>query len=154
MKILRIFTIIAAAAMLAGCGSGSGDDGSPKLAGQLAGEWHLASWNGETPAEFDAYISFTANGSFEIWQRVERVGYQHFTGSYLLKGNTMTGQYSDLTPWGSAYEISFDASANTLTMVSDSAVGETSVYFRTPIPQSVRNDKWANISRSVGRRIL
>lgn len=74
--------------MFAGCGSSSkGDDASP-LAKQLVGEWHLVSWNGAAPGVFDAYVSFASDKTFEIYQQIEQVGYQKYTGSYLI-GNKM-----------------------------------------------------------------
>ena len=110
--------------MFAGCGSSSkGDDASP-LAKQLVGEWHLVSWNGAAPGVFDAYVSFASDKTFEIYQQI---------------GNKMlSGKYSDNTPWGSSYEVSFDESGNTLTLVSDPSVGEVSVYTRASIPASVK----------------
>ena len=110
--------------MFAGCGSSSkGDDASP-LAKQLVGEWHLVSWNGAAPGVFDAYVSFASDKTFEIYQQIEQVGYQKYTGSYLIGNKMLSGKYSDNTPWGSSYEVSFDESGNTLTLVSDPSVGE------------------------------
>lgn len=126
--------------LFAGCSDDDENNNSP-LAKQLAGEWHLASWTGENaPAAFDAYVSFASNGSFEIYQRIEEVYYQRFTGSYKLKDSSLTGKYSFNASWNNSYEISFDESGNTLTMVSDPSSGEVSVYTRTPIPESVRNE--------------
>lgn len=120
--------------MFAGCGSSSkGDDASP-LAKQLVGEWHLVSWNGAAPGVFDAYVSFASDKTFEIYQQIEQVGYQKYTGSYLIGNKMLSGKYSDNTPWGSSYEVSFDESGNTLTLVSDPSVGEVSVYTRASIP--------------------
>ena len=124
--------------MFAGCGSSSkGDDASP-LAKQLVGEWHLVSWNGAAPGVFDAYVSFASDKTFEIYQQIEQVGYQKYTGSYLIGNKMLSGKYSDNTPWGSSYEVSFDESGNTLTLVSDPSVGEVSVYTRASIPASVK----------------
>lgn len=111
--------------MFAGCGSSSkGDDASP-LAKQLVGEWHLVSWNGAAPGVFDAYVSFASDKTFEIYQQIEQVGYQKYTGSYLIGNKMLSGKYSDNTPWGSSYEVSFDESGNTLTLVSDPSVGRS-----------------------------
>ena len=123
--------------MFAGCGSSSKGDASP-LAKQLVGEWHLVSWNGAAPGVFDAYVSFASDKTFEIYQQIEQVGYQKYTGSYLIGNKMLSGKYSDNTPWGSSYEVSFDESGNTLTLVSDPSVGEVSVYTRASIPVSVK----------------
>lgn len=153
-KTLYILLALFGLSLLSGCGSDDKEKTSP-LAGQLVGEWRLASWVGNAPAEFDAYVSFASDGSFEIYQRIEQVYYQQFTGTYLLRNETLSGQYSDQTPWNSTYEISFDESGNTLTMVSDPAQGEVGVYRRTPIPASVKGDARVSKSvRSATRRIL
>ena len=105
--------------MFAGCGSSSkGDDASP-LAKQLVGEWHLVSWNGAAPAYSMLTCRSLPDKTFEIYQQIEQVGYQKYTGSYLIGNKMLSGKYSDNTPWGSSYEVSFDESGNTLTLVSD-----------------------------------
>lgn len=125
--------------LFAGCSDDDKNNDSP-LAKQLAGEWHLASWTGEAPTDvFEAYVSFASNGSFEIYQQIEEVYYQRYTGSYTLKDSSLTGKYSFNASWNNSYEISFDESGNTLTMVGDPSSGEVSVYTRTAIPESVRN---------------
>lgn len=91
-----------------------------------------------SPGVFDAYVSFASDKTFEIYQQIEQVGYQKYTGSYLIGNKMLSGKYSDNTPWGSSYEVSFDESGNTLTLVSDPSVGEVSVYTRASIPASVK----------------
>ena len=113
-------------------------EGGGELAKQLVGEWHLVSWNGAAPGVFDAYVSFASDKTFEIYQQIEQVGYQKYTGSYLIGNKMLSGKYSDNTPWGSSYEVSFDESGNTLTLVSDPSVGEVSVYTRASIPAAVK----------------
>ena len=140
--------------LFAGC-SDDNENNSP-LAKQLAGEWHLASWNGAAPVDFDAYISFTSGGSVEIYQQIDQPGYQKYSGSYKLDDATLSGKYSDNTPLaGGAYEISFDEAGNTLTMVSDPSVGEVSVYTRKAIPESIKSDaKVVKSSRSASRLLF
>lgn len=146
--------ILLGACLFAGCGS-SDDNGSSALSKQLAGEWHLVSWNAEKPAEFDAYISFGADGRFDIYQQIEQVDYQKYGGTYLLKNTALSGVYDDRTTWGSTYEMSFDESGNTLTLVSESEIGEVGVYTRTPIPESIKSDATVvTPSRSIFRRLL
>ena len=140
--------------LIAGC-SDDNENNSP-LAKQLAGEWHMASWNGAAPVDFDAYMSFTSGGSFEIYQQLDEPGYQKYSGSYKLNDATLTGKYSDNSPLaGGFYEISFDEAGNTLTMVSDPSAGEVSVYIRKAIPESIRNEaKVAKSSRSANRLLF
>ena len=42
-----------------------------------------------SPQAFDAYIAFDG-GSFTIYQKVESVRYQKYTGSYLLKDDVLS----------------------------------------------------------------
>ena len=83
MKIMRktIYIVLAALGLclFAGCGSSDKEKVSP-LVKQLAGEWQLKTWNGEAPRDFDAYVSFGADRSFEIYQRIEQERYQNKSG--------------------------------------------------------------------------
>lgn len=137
--------------LFASCSDDKEND-SP-LAQQLEGEWHLVSWVGSASVDFDTYISFTAGGQFEIYQRIENVGYEKYTGTYQLNDNIFSGRYSNNTPLkSSSYEISFDEAGNTLTMTSEPSLGEVSVYTRTAIPGSIKGGAVVvKSSRSAGR---
>lgn len=125
------------------------------LAQQLIGEWHLERWNAEAPAEFDAYIRFQADKTFTIYQRIEKVTYEKYSGHYMLRGTTLTGTYDDNTPFGSSYEVSFNEQGDILTTISASSAGEVSVYSRTPIPEEVTSGATAaSASRTTPIRLL
>ena len=130
-----IYIVLAALGLclFAGCGSSDKEKVSP-LVKQLAGEWQLKTWNGEAPRDFDAYVSFGADRSFEIYQRIEQVGYQKYSGKYEIRNGMLGGVYSDGKPFGSTYDITFDESGNTLTLTSATGVAETGVYVRAAIP--------------------
>ena len=114
-----IYIVLAALGLclFAGCGSSDKEKVSP-LVKQLAGEWQLKTWNGEAPRDFDAYVSFGADRSFEIYQRIEQVGYQKYSGKYEIRNGMLGGVYSDGKPFGSTYDITFDESGNTLTLTA------------------------------------
>ncbi len=140
-KILYMLLVLLGMGLCPACGgsdSEGGEDDSPLLA-QLAGDWHLATWNAEAPEDFDAYVSFGADRTFTIYQRIESVRYVTFTGTFRLDGTSLTGVYSDGQVWGGTYEVSFDAAGNTMTLVSDSSLGEVHVYVRSSIPASVKS---------------
>ncbi len=151
MKKIIYTLVILGTILFSGCGSSSKEESSPALLKALAGEWHLTAWVGEKPSGFDTYLQFNTDKTFVVYQQVEEVYYQKYTGNFLLKGTNISGKYSDNTTWGSAYEISLDETGNTLTMKSDSA-GETNIYTRSAIPESVKaGAKAAQASRSVNR---
>lgn len=57
-----------AAALLVFCAGCSNDDDGPAISDKgVVGEWHLTSWNHETPADFDVYVQFGADGKFDIF---------------------------------------------------------------------------------------
>ena len=74
--------------LFAGCGSSDKEKVSP-TAKQLVGEWQLKTWTGETPQDFDIYLSFGADNTFEIYQRLAEVKYQKFTGSYQVQNDVL-----------------------------------------------------------------
>ena len=102
-----IYIVLAALGLclFAGCGSSDKEKVSP-LVKQLAGEWQLKTWNGEAPRDFDAYVSFGADRSFEIYQRIEQVGYQKYSGKYEIRNGMLGGVYSDGKPFGSTTSLS------------------------------------------------
>jgi len=126
-KTIYILFAILGMSLFAGCDDDKKDNNTP-LAKQLVGEWRLTSWTGQAPQVFDAYIAF------------ESVKYQKYTGSYLLKGDVLSGNYSDNTPWGSSYTVTADESSNTITLTSTADTGDVCVYTRATIPESVKND--------------
>lgn len=152
-RLLYLSLAVCGALFFAAC-SGSKND-EPRPVGPIAGEWHLASWNAETPEEFDAYVAFNPDATFDLYQRIEQVRYQHFTGTYLLRGNVLTGQYSDDTAWGSTYEVSFGDDGDLMTLVSEPEIGEVHVYVRESIPASIKETPTATAAvRSEGFRLL
>ena len=141
MKRLHILSFVSAAMLFFASCSNGGNESEPQDT-RIYGEWHLVLWNAAAPSDFDVYVAFNADNTFEIYQRIEQVGYQHFSGTYLLQGNRLSGKYSDNIPWGSTYEITFGTDDKVMTMVSESSVGETSAYERSVIPQAVKENKW------------
>ena len=89
-KTIYILFAILGMSLFAGCDDDKKDNNTP-LAKQLVGEWRLTSWTGQAPQVFDAYIAFDG-GSFTIYQKIESVKYQKYTGSYLLKGRCTFGK--------------------------------------------------------------
>lgn len=120
--------------LFVGC---SDDDDTPPVSNDIVGEWALTSWTGDAPADFSAYVVFNADATFAIYQKVESVRYQVYTGSFRLDGETLSGVYADGTQWGASYEVEFDPTGQTLRLVSNTPVQEISIYTRTTLPAEV-----------------
>ncbi|MBR4028874.1 MAG: hypothetical protein IKJ08_04750 [Alistipes sp.] len=129
-KYFAVFVV--ALLSLVGCDDplNSGNDGPT---GNLEGQWHIVEWNGTEP-EFDVYLSFN-DGSFDIYQQVWTLDYQHFYGAYIIKGSIINGQYVDGVDWACGYK--FNVSGDTLTLHSQEDNSVTSVYKSCVIPQDV-----------------
>ncbi len=130
MQLVAAFAVL----LLAGCGS-SGDD-APAI--RFTGEWHLTQWNGAAPTEFDAYVVFNEDRTFAIYQQIEQIGYQSFSGRWAYDGKLLTGIYDDAIPWGSDYEVVLDETGDVLTLTSQTSIGEVSVYRRTTVPEEIK----------------
>ena len=79
------------------------DEKTVDYKGLLPGEWHC------TAVEFgaDVYASFEEDGDFDLYQMLGEGRYRHYTGSWSIKGDILSGTYSDGAVWGSSYKMSF-----------------------------------------------
>ncbi len=132
----KIMQLVAAFAILLFAGCGSSGDETPAI--RFTGEWHLTQWNGTAPKDFDAYVVFHEDRTFVIYQQIERIGYQSFSGRWAYDGKLLSGIYDDETPWGSDYEVSLDETDDVLTLTSQTSIGEVSVYRRTTVPEEIK----------------
>lgn len=128
------------------CGGSDDNDGDEPVIGnqvtveKLAGEWHLSSWDSNQTIG-DVYISFAADGTFDLYQLAYHAGYDHYTGRYSLEhdGRLLTGVYSDNVPWATSYACGLDTAGTMLSLVSQNGENVTSVYTKTTIPDDVKN---------------
>ena len=134
MKSLKIFSLALLLVMAAvGCKpEGSGSTGKK---GALVGEWKLAMWN-EAEPEFNVYIDFNEDGSFEMYQQVWSFDYELFTGNYVNNCDIVTGNYADGSNWACGYK--FVKEGNQLTMHSQEDQSVTSVYEECEIPAEIK----------------
>ncbi|MDE6140938.1 MAG: hypothetical protein K2F95_08320 [Alistipes sp.] len=148
MKHIKIWSLMAMMVVaMTSCG-GSNENGGNEDTGlgealtvnTLAGEWHLTSW-GANDEIGDVYISFAADGTFDLYQLVYHAGYDHYTGRYSLErdGRLLTGVYSDNVPWATSYACGINAAGTTLNMLSQNNESVLSVYTKTSIPDDVKN---------------
>lgn len=137
MKNIKLLLIgLAAAFALTGCGDPSKDTPEPEGDGNVVGSWHLVSWSSLQSA--DVYLSFSESGSFDIYQRLYKPEYVHLDGTYSYDKPTLSGRYSDNTPWGSAsYRVSFNADGTRMTLTSTSSTSDVSVFVKAEIPSEI-----------------
>ena len=131
----KFFAIFAVALFaLVGCEhSGQPNSGD---ASALIGEWRIVEWNGEAP-EFDVYVEFKSNG-FNIYQQVYTLFYEHFTGSYNVSDDILTGSYADGTSWACGYKFMFADGKLMLQSQEDTSI--VSVYEKCTIPQAIKDE--------------
>jgi uncharacterized protein (TIGR03066 family) len=100
----------------------------------IVGQWHCA------PADMDAdiYVEFEKEGNFSLYQQVGEGRYRKYTGSWTCEGNTLSGVYTDGTPWGSSYQM--ELNADTLTMTALNGSNEVMTYVKQSIPDEVLED--------------
>ena len=141
MKNIRLILIgLAAVFALTGCGDSSKDTPEPGPGpengnGSVIGEWHMISWS--TLKAADIYLSFDEAGSFHIYQRLYKPEYVHLDGHYTYDKPTLSGKYSDNTPWGSpSYRVSFNADGTQMTLTSTTS-DDVSVFVKAKIPSEI-----------------
>ena len=154
-KTISILVALLGMCLFVSCGGSSKGEKASPLGKQIQGEWRLSSWNGAAPTEFDAYIALNADRTFVIYQKIETSNYQKFSGSYQLSGNVLSGVYSDKVPWGAKYQVAYDEGTSKMTLTSDSATAEVSVYVKASIPADVKSGSiTVNSVRSELKRLL
>lgn len=148
MKQIKIWSLLAMLVVaMTSCGddkekqnnSGAGPD-EPVSENSIVGDWHLTSWGGNTDIA-DVYISFDANGTFDLYQKAYNAGYDHYTGRYSLSngGRLLSGTYSDNVPWATSYACGIDKSGNKLSLLSQNGEEVLSIYTKSTIPDDIED---------------
>ena len=116
---------------ITGCGK-ENETPANNLATKVVGEWHCA------PEEYDVdvYVSFTADGTFDEYQRVGEGRYRHYAGTWTVNKDELSGVYADGVAWGSSYKVSISGDTMLLTSTNDTA--ETMTYTKEIIPEEVK----------------
>lgn len=111
----------------------------------LVGEWHYTAT--EQGVEEDIYIGFSADGTFEMYQKVGEGVHWYSTGEYSLDTSKgiLSGVYSDRYPWKYDYKVAFKG--NTLVMTAVQLETYSLTYTRKSIPAEVR-DKSLPLTKS------
>lgn len=130
----RILYMLAALALL--MTTGCKKEGKPvDYKGLLPGEWHCAA----VESGADVYVSFEKDGDFDLYQMLGEGRYRHYTGSWSIEGNILSGTYSDGTAWGSSYKMSFSGK-DSMVLTAQNGSEEVVTYSRESIPSEVKED--------------
>lgn len=107
------------------------------LIDKIIGDWHYTAT--ENGISEDVWLTFTADGTFEIYQKIGEGPYWHSTGEYTADPDTkiLTGVYTDRYPWKYSYKV--EVGSGTLQMTAVELEGHTVTYTREPIPADVRD---------------
>lgn len=132
----RLAIILSCVLLLCGC---NGSKSSAPI--DITGEWRLTDLTLTKSVQIgneavDIYISFNADKSFGLWQFLGAGRYEHFTGSWELSEDSLTGKYSDGSSWGNVYKVS--VTDNTLTMTATENSSDIYTYTRTSIPEDIK----------------
>ena len=128
-----LYMIAAAAVLLLGT---SCQKVSDALTAKLAADWHYTAQ--ENGVAEEVWISFTADGTFEMFQKIGDGPYWYTKGEYALDSKTkvLSGIYSDRYPWKYSYKVSI--SDKTLEMAAVELEGYKLTYAKETIPAQVR----------------
>lgn len=138
MMLKRLIILAVAALALVGC---KGHREEPVKPLDVTGEWELTSIVTRSASiggvPIAVYVSFTAENTFELYQKIGEGRYAYFKGTYQLSGESLSGTYDGGKSWGSVYTVAVDGDQMTLTATGGA---ETDTYRKTAIPQSVKEN--------------
>ena len=123
-----IYSLFAAVLFLFSAGCSKDDDGSKNIDSGVVGEWRQTKWSNEAYADFDVYVEFLSDGTFNIFQKVETPTFVCYSGDFAVNGAQLSGRYRDGEPWGASYAFELSGDGKTLTMISQTDKAEESVY--------------------------
>lgn len=103
---------------------------------ELVGEWHYSGTS--QGVDEDVWIAFSANGEFEMYQKIGTGAHWHTVGTYSYdkEDNILSGVYSDKYPWRYDYSVNVTESSMVLKAVQLDNYSVT--YKRESIPAEVR----------------
>lgn len=118
---------------------------------EIMGEWRLAEWHGSADLQFAVYLSISADGEFTLWQKLQSVEWQKFTGTVEFTNSTVSGVYSDGKAWSTSYTVEHDG--NNMIWIGSNDATDRSVYVPTEIPDDLSKMHLSAATRT-GERFL
>ena len=155
MKSIKIWSLIAMLCFaFVGCenpdnGDNSGNNSNGGNSDSLVGEWKLVSWCNAAP-EFNVYIDFNEDGTFEMYQQVYSLNYELYAGTYTVSKGVLSGKYSDMQAWSDSYTCKVEtvSGVKQLQLVSQTDATVVSIYETTTISDDVKAE--ATETRAAG----
>ena len=143
----KIFFAIAALMTFAACDDKNDPtplpaDPDPVLPA-ICGEWESLKIDNEAKV----YLSFGAEGSFELYQHMTGDGYDLYNGDWTISedGGILSGTYNDEEPWAYSYEfvrcpdvINIDSPVDTLKLKATETGSVENVFVSCTIPEVVK----------------
>lgn len=140
MKISKIIFALMALLVVVGCNPDNGGDKKKNTwgnEGNLIGEWELTSWDNKANPTQKIYLAFNEDGTFDLYQRLYSVVWQHYTGTFSLAGNTLSGVYSDGEAWSKSYTVSYAQEPKRIRLICTVEKSDVSIYTEVEIPADV-----------------
>ena len=133
MIMKKFFTriVLCAAAVLAFAACSNPEEEKMEIIG---GEWHYTAT--ESGVQIDVYLGLYSDYTFDLYQKIGDGPHYLYKGKYQFDGQTLTGVYSDYTPWANDYQVTRSGSSLILTSVSNPDYSVT--YTKEAIPESVK----------------
>ena len=133
---------VALVSLFAVTGCGPKANVNPLIKG-MVGQWKMTKSplrTSTTKDRIEIYVEFKADNTFELYQRNlnEPIYFDHYSGTYLITEDIVTGKYSDGKSWGAAngYKTELNM-AGELSMTNVDVVDDITVYAKSEIPAEV-----------------
>lgn len=127
----NILTFASAMILAVGC-----QDSLENIKEEIVGDWHYQTV--ESEVQEDVWLSISADGTFDLYQKIGGGVYWHSSGEYNLnvEDKILSGVYSDRYPWN--YDYAFKVTSSTLTLTAVQEESYVQIYKREAIPAEVK----------------
>lgn len=133
---------VAIASLFAVTGCGPKANENPLIKG-MVGQWKMTKSplrTSNTKDKLEIYVEFKADNTFELYQKNlnEPIYFNHYSGTYLITDDIVTGKYSDGKSWGATngYRTELNM-AGELSMTNVDVADDITVYAKSDIPAEV-----------------
>ena len=103
---------------------------------KLVGQWHCIAEELNVAEDIDVYVEFMADKSFNLYQKIGQGRHRHFTGTWSVSGDVLSGLYADGSEWGSSYTVEFSG-MDAMKLTAKNGSKEVMTYTRETIPTEV-----------------